>query len=350
MPEYLAPGVYVEETSLVHGPIAPSPTSTTAFVGATLKGSLHTATEVSSFAEYRDAFGSASSASPVSLAVLHFFSNGGQKAIVVRAAAGGARGRTRVGFSDVIGEAGKGTGIHALGTSPSPGLLATPDAGAMTLREHHSLVKAVLSYCEEHQIFYIVDVPRLRPKQDSVETVIDWAQRSGALRHPNAAVYFPRLRTSDPSGKSSSILVAEALPEVLPDDGRLILIVGPRTFSAGIVTAAILAARAKGRITIVGERAGDDLQFWAEGGFLTLPNSGLRVHYSDGYHDWRHGYDADDERNRANPRIAAVNARYSAAAGNLDPDPVIPLTFRDYAAGRDPVMEQIRPVLDAPTR
>ena len=77
MPEYLAPGVYVEETSVVLGPIAPSPTSTTAFVGATLKGSLHMATEVSNFAEYREAFGPTSSASPVSIAVLHFFSNGG---------------------------------------------------------------------------------------------------------------------------------------------------------------------------------------------------------------------------------------------------------------------------------
>lgn len=207
MSEYLAPGVYVEETSVVHGPISPSPTSTTAFVGATLKGSLHTATEVSSFAEYRDAFGPASSASPVSLAVLHFFSNGGRKAVVVRAAPASTRGRTRVGFADVIGEAGKGTGIHALGKSPSPGLLVTPDAGAMTLREHGSLVKAVLTYCVEHRIFYIVDVPRSRPRQDSVESVIDWAKRSGALRHPNAAVYFPRVRTSDPSGKSSSILV-----------------------------------------------------------------------------------------------------------------------------------------------
>jgi hypothetical protein len=81
-----------------------------------------------------------------------------------------------------------------------------------------------------------------------------------------------------------------------------------------------------------------------------LPNSGLRVHYSDGYHDWRHGYDPDDERNRANPRIAAVNARYSAAAGSLEPDPVIPLTFRDYAAGRDPVMEHILSVLNIPAR
>jgi hypothetical protein len=143
---------------------------------------------------------------------------------------------------------------------------------------------------------------------------------------------------------------AEALPGTLPDDGRLVLIIGPRTFSAGIVTAAILAARAQARVAVIGERAGDDLQFWAEGGFLTLPNSGLRVHYSDGYHDWRHGFDPDDERNRANPRIAAVNARHSAAAGSLDPNSVIPLTFRDYAAGRDPVMERALLVLGAPSR
>jgi phage tail sheath protein FI len=38
MPEYLAPGVYVEGTSFVHGPIAPSQTSIAAFVGATTKG------------------------------------------------------------------------------------------------------------------------------------------------------------------------------------------------------------------------------------------------------------------------------------------------------------------------
>ena len=139
---------------------------------------------------------------------------------------------------------------------------------------------------------------------------------------------------------------AEALPDLLPDDGRLVLIVGHRTFSAAIVTAAILKVRAAGRAMVVGENMGDDLQFWSEGGFLVLPNSGLRIHYSDGYHDWRNGFDLEDPRYRANPRIAAVNKRYSVAAGNLDPAESIPLTFSDYAAGRDPVMEEIRSLLN----
>ncbi len=35
---------------------------------------------------------------------------------------------------------------------------------------------------------------------------------------------------------------------------------------------------------MVGEKIGNDLQFWSEGGFLVVPNSeDLRIHYSDGY-------------------------------------------------------------------
>ena len=138
---------------------------------------------------------------------------------------------------------------------------------------------------------------------------------------------------------------AEALPGLLPDNGRLVLIVGHRTFSAAIITAAILKVRAGEQAIIVGEKIGDDLQFWSEGGLLTLPNSGLRIHFSDGYHDWRDGYDPADPRNRANPRIAAVNKRYSVAARSLDPAVSIPLTFHDYAEGRDPVMEEITSLL-----
>ena len=64
------------------------------------------------------------------------------------------------------------------------------------------------------------------------------------------------------------------------------------------------------------------------------------MHYSDGCHDWRHGFDAGD------PRIATRNTRHSAVAGSLDPD--APLTFLDYADGRDPVMAVIASLLGAP--
>ena len=138
---------------------------------------------------------------------------------------------------------------------------------------------------------------------------------------------------------------AEELPALVPADGRLVLILGHQTFSAAIVMAAILNARAGRRALIVGEQVGDDLTYWSEGDLLVQPNSALRVHYADGYHDWRDGYDPADPRYRFNPRVAAYNRRYSAAAGSLDPDITAPLTFRDYLAGRDPALEAIRDAL-----
>lgn len=206
MPEYLAPGVYVEETSSAPGLITATTTSIAAIVGTTVKGPLDTPTEVRSFADYKEIFGPVSEASPTSMAVLHFFSNGGRRAVVVRVAAGTTRGPTRVAPTDMIGDAGKETGVHALGKRPVADVLLTPDAAGMSWREHEKLAKAILPLCEEHGIFYILDPPRAPSKQNPVEAVIDWAERSETLRHPNAAVYFPRVRTSDPSGAAEPIL------------------------------------------------------------------------------------------------------------------------------------------------
>jgi len=205
MPKYLSPGVYVEEMRFGHGTISSARTSITAFVGATENGPLHTATEVGSAAEYGDIFGSPSPASPLSLAVFQYFSNGGRQAIVVRTKA--ANTRTRAGAGNVIGDAAKGTGIHALGSSPSAGLLLTPDATAMSVREFDAVTKSALAYCEQHHIFYLIDAPHLRIRQNPVDTVVGWAARSSAMRHANAAVYFPWVTMSDPTGKSKPALV-----------------------------------------------------------------------------------------------------------------------------------------------
>jgi uncharacterized protein len=205
MPEYLAPGVYLEETRSVHGPIASAPTSITAFVGATAKGPLNTATDIASIAQYGETFGAPSPVSPVSIAVFQFFSNGGRHAVVVRTASAG--GRSRASASQVIGDAGKGTGVHALGHSPSAGVLLTPDAAALSLREHDALTKSVLAFCKQHGIFYLLDAPQSRSRRNPVDAVTSWAARSHALRDASAAVYFPRVRMADPSGRSNAILV-----------------------------------------------------------------------------------------------------------------------------------------------
>ena len=62
---------------------------------------------------------------------------------------------------------------------------------------------------------------------------------------------------------------------------RVFVITGRATFSAGLYHAA--RWRQWGDATFVGEPPGDDLDFWAEGGDLVLPNPQLTLRYSNGF-------------------------------------------------------------------
>lgn len=88
MPEYLHPGVYIEETSYRGKPIQGVSTSTAGFVGKTRKGPEGKPTLVTSFNDYTRKFGA--QISPPELlgdymghAVKAFFDNGGSRAFIV---------------------------------------------------------------------------------------------------------------------------------------------------------------------------------------------------------------------------------------------------------------------------
>ena len=209
MLEYLTPGVYVEDISSGLQPIAAVPTATVALVGATPRGPLNEPVVVKSHADYREIFDPAPTSSPVSLAAHLFFVNGGRKAVVVRVTSADRRGKSRANSKNVIGDADARTGIHALRDGEPLGLLLTPDAAEMSGSEVKAIAKEVVKFCEEHRVFYILDLPRqARSKRGRIRAVADWAKQSGTLRHPNAAVYFPRISISDPSGKPGSVLVS----------------------------------------------------------------------------------------------------------------------------------------------
>lgn len=95
MPEYLHPGVYIEETSYRGKPIQGVSTSTAGFVGAARKGGEGKATFIPSFAHFRRLFGDPVTA-PAGLgdylghSVKSFFENGGARCYVVRALAADA--------------------------------------------------------------------------------------------------------------------------------------------------------------------------------------------------------------------------------------------------------------------
>ncbi len=100
MPEYLAPGVFIEETSFRHKSIEGVGTSVSSLVGPTRTGPLRGAPEVvTSYAEFERIFGDASdltfsdATNPVPNYTAHaargFFDNGGKQLYVARVVQGG---------------------------------------------------------------------------------------------------------------------------------------------------------------------------------------------------------------------------------------------------------------------
>ena len=91
MPEYLAPGVYLEEVPSGNQPIEGVSTSTAGMVGVTQRGPVNVPTFVSSFPDFVRKFGSyldhrvyGRDRSALPYAVEGFFANGGSRLFVTR--------------------------------------------------------------------------------------------------------------------------------------------------------------------------------------------------------------------------------------------------------------------------
>ena len=178
---------------------------------------------------------------------------------------------------------------------------------------------------------YLVEYPGHEVKSQLVEALDDAPEGGHKL-------VVLDLRWNPGGDLSNAIPFAKRLGETLASDGKVYVIVGPQTFSAAIVTAALVKQYAGDRAMIVGEPMGDRPQFWAERGQpFTLPNSGYFIAYSTGYHDWEKGCSDDDT-----PHCFPPNRREAADIGELKVEKVIQPAFADYAAGKDVVLDWIK--------
>lgn len=139
---------------------------------------------------------------------------------------------------------------------------------------------------------------------------------------PPALVVDLRLNTG------GNLQIGTPLMEGLAEAGAPAFVRTSRsTFSAGLTHAVQLKQWLDA--TIVGEPAGDELDYWSEGGTFTLPNSGLIVRYSNGFH----GYSMLEYPGRS--FFLDLNIE------TLAPDLPIEPSWDDYIAGRDPVLELV---------
>ena len=83
MPEYLAPGVYLEEIEIGAKPIEGVSTSTAGFLGPTERGPTNP-TFITNFGDFQNKFGGFVEGSYLAYGVAGFFSNGGQRCFIGR--------------------------------------------------------------------------------------------------------------------------------------------------------------------------------------------------------------------------------------------------------------------------
>jgi len=126
-----------------------------------------------------------------------------------------------------------------------------------------------------------------------------------------------------------------SINDYLVGDQKCWVITGHGTFSAGLITAAYAKYTLGGKAVIVGEKVGDRMQFWADGGIkMTLPNSKISLRIWTAFYDWENGC-------RDISKCFWFAYFDSFPAGNLDPDKEVSLSYFDYINGRDSVLDYI---------
>lgn len=185
MPEYLAPGVYVEETSFPSKPIAGVPSGVAAFIGVVGEKTLLAAAHVlppagqpclvTNFSEFTMQFGDTQAANlNLAHAVAGFFQNGGQRCWVSRVAAP----------KDLPGEAV----FAALAAIDEIALVAAP--GITTTAMH----QALLDHCQAcGDRFAILDGVRVPASPTAADICPAGRSEAGSY----GAVYFPWLVVPD---------------------------------------------------------------------------------------------------------------------------------------------------------
>ena len=111
------------------------------------------------------------------------------------AAGSGVDGTTPVNVARYRGVRAAKTGMYAFEDVDLFNIMSIPDAGAMAGPDVRALYTEAELYCEERRSMLLLDIPTGVVRLDQMQA---WLAENETLRHPNAAVYFPRTRISDP--------------------------------------------------------------------------------------------------------------------------------------------------------
>jgi hypothetical protein len=193
-----------------------------------------------------------------------------------------------------------------------------------------ALVSAELNYssvrCDNDVLYVRYSRSADSPGQETVRAFGERLLADIASKPPRKLVLDLRFNTGGNLELAQPLMDALAHSRLGGEPGRIAVLVGYSTFSAGIT--AVASLRSKSKSILVGAHPGDRPDFWAEGGNVTLPNSGIAMHYADGLHQYS---DIPPPAGIKEFLPLGIDVR------NLEPDIAVDWSWRDYVSGSDPV-------------
>ena len=195
IPEYLAPGVYVQEVPSGITPIEGVPTSVAGFVGQAERGPT-APQELHSWREFQKLYGGPIVSSYLAHAVHGFFANGGERCWVARVVAGRDGGEATA--RDYVGDRSLGederTGLAALEAVDSIAILCVPDEVRRSPEDLRPVTAAAIEQCE-----------RLGDRLCIVSTESGQSDLKALPPRPQssyAAFYYPWIEILDPVSRT----------------------------------------------------------------------------------------------------------------------------------------------------
>lgn len=186
-------------------------------------------------------------------------------------------------------------------------------------------------YWPERGVFYA----QFRSNQDEPGYPIkDFVARvEDGIRRSKPRIVVVDLRFNQGGNFTTTSGVMSTLTDLSPSIEHVYVISSPWTFSAGIVSLALLKEHAQDKVTVVGTLAGDRTRLWAEGGGMVLPNSKLSIHFATGLHDYAQSCSGQ-------PGCFWPMYFFPMHVTTLEPEVKVSYTYDDYVGLRDPSLER----------
>jgi hypothetical protein len=186
-------------------------------------------------------------------------------------------------------------------------------------------------YIPENRVLYVqFNRSQEMPSGTKLKQFTETVAQALEIQKPRALIFDLRFNTG------GNLFLGTGLMKMIATHSAnvpVFVITGRATFSAGISAAAQLKQWA--HATIVGEPVGDSLDFWAEGGNLILPNSGLAAHYASGFHAY------------STRRYPDRQIFVDLDVDSLKPDIAAEPSWSDYIEGTDVALRAIVERLNA---